>query len=205
MKAKILFLFALIFCLTSFAQAPDQQLSQLLSSLHSMQANFTQTSYDSTGRVLQKNIGTMALMRPGKFRWSISSPSQQLIIADGNNVWVYDADLQQASKQNMNSTQNTNPASLLSGSTDSLQQRFDVTLPDKKDSGQWFELKPKAKSDMFQWIQLHFQNGDLTQMTLSDNLGQQSTVEFTQVKNNVSLDSSLFQFKPPKGTDVFSQ
>lgn len=205
MKVKILCLFTLMFIINSFAQNAGQQLSQLLSRFQSMQANFTQTSYDNSGRQLQKSTGTMALVRPGKFRWNIVTPSQQIIIADGKNIWVYDADLQQASKQVMDASQNTNPASLLSGSITDLQQRFVISPLDKKDGAQWFELKPIAKEDMFQWIQLRFQNGALTEMILSDNLGQQSIVDFSQVKTNISLDSSLFQFKPPKGTDVFSQ
>lgn len=172
MKLKFTFLITILFIVNAFAQMPGQQLVQLLSQLHSMQAKFVQNSYDNTGRLLQKSVGVMALQRPGKFRWETKSPSHQLIIADGTNIWIYDADLKQASKKNMStSSQSTNPASLLSGSTEALQQRFSITKMNKA-NGDWFELKPITKNDMFEWIQLHFKNNQLIGMILSDNLNQ---------------------------------
>lgn len=183
----------------------SQELVKLLGSFTSMQANFVQNSFDAHGNLLQKSSGQMALQRPGKFRWNTTSPNKQLLIADGKNLWIYDADLQQATKQKLDPSKNTNPASLLSGSIDSLQQRFSVNRMPSSGAGEWFELKPTAKNDMFQWIRLHFENNILTEMSLSDNLGQQSTLTFSQVKTNGDLNSNLFQFKPPAGTDVFNQ
>ena len=185
-------------------QAAEMQLSQLLSGLKTMQANFTQNSYDIHGKILQKSTGTMALQRPGKFRWNIKTPHKQMYIADGTYLWTYDAALAQATKQRLNPAKNNNPASLLSGSVASLQQRFYVTETGNTKTGQWFQLKPKAKNDLFRYIELHFQNNQLNEMKLSDNLGQLSTFIFSNIQINTNLDQKLFQFAPPKAVDVIS-
>lgn len=184
--------------------AAEAHLAQLLTGLTTMKANFTQNSYDIHGKLLQKSSGIMALQRPGKFRWNIKFPHQQMYIADGTYLWTYDAALAQATKQPLNAAKNNNPASLLSGSVESLQQRFYVTETNNPKTGQWFMLRPKAKNDLFRSIGLHFKDNQLNEMKLSDNLGQLSTFVFTNIQVNTSLPATLFLFAPPKAVDVIS-
>lgn len=206
MKKLFLFIFSLMFFCSSWADAASDRLAQLLGNLYSMQANFSQVTTDSGGsRILQKGTGQMALQRPGKFYWSSVTPTKQILIADGNYVWVYDVDLAQATRQKLSELKSTNPASLLSGTTEALQQRFNVTQIKRSNGGEWFELRPKAKGDLFEWIQLHFQNNTLTEMQLSDNLGQKSVLKFSNIKTNAPLDSNLFRFQPTGKVDVISE
>jgi outer membrane lipoprotein carrier protein len=185
-----------IFPIMALASTPAQELANLLSNFNSMQANFTQTSAS------QQTKGQMAIQRPGKFRWQVQKPTQQLIIADGSFLWVYDADLQQATKQKLNYQQTDNPAMLLSGSVADLQKDFIITKPQTKEPGEWFTLKPKSRHGMFQVIQLQFINGILKTMHITDNLGQHSMISFPQMLINPKLDNSLFEFKPGQGVDV---
>lgn len=188
----------------STATSPaTQQLITLLRNLHTMQANFTETYYDTSGSASQKNTGQMALQHPGKFRWQTNSPSNQLLITDGQYVWIYNQDLKQASRTLLDPEQMTNPASLLSGSPDLLAQRFNVSsIPATSGNTVGFKLQPKKPNDLFQWIELHFNGNTLTQMRMSDNLGHLSQLDFSQVKMNGSLSSSLFTFTTPKGVDL---
>src|SRR5258708_6431935 len=128
----IKYLGCLVFTITLSATAiasptANQNLSTLLSSFHAMTAKFTQVLYNAHGRPTQKSQGQMALERPGKFRWDVNHPNPQLLIADGRYLWVYDKDLQQATRQAFNKNNANSPASLLSGSVETLQQRFSVT------------------------------------------------------------------------------
>lgn len=189
---KLIFkIFLIIFPSIVFATTPQEQLAQLLSNFNSMQANFVQTTDN------QKTIGQMALQRPGKFRWQVQKPSQQLIIADGTMLWIYDADLQQATKQKLNYQKSDNPAMLLSGSIADLQKNFIITK-----QGAWFSLKPRANHGMFQNIQLQFINGKLESMHILDNLGQHSVIKFSKVRINPKINPNLFKFKPGQGVDV---
>jgi outer membrane lipoprotein carrier protein len=184
-------LLLIIFPNLVFAATPQAQLAQLLSNFNSMQANFVQST------ATQKTTGQMAMQRPGKFRWQVQKPSQQLIIADGSTLWIYDADLQQATKQKLNYQRSDNPAMLLSGSVENLQKNFIITK-----AAEWFTLKPRSKHGMFQNIQLLFINGKLKIMYIIDNLGQHSVIKFSKVRINLKINPDLFKFKPGRGVDV---
>jgi outer membrane lipoprotein carrier protein len=196
-------LVALFYATNSFASTEaSSDLSGLLNNFNAMSANFSQVLYDNSGTVIERHTGSMALERPGKFRWQVNNPNQQLLIADGRYLWIYDVDLQQATKQRMDSSKSNSPASLLSGSVSNLENRFTVSQMKKADPGQWFELKPRENKDLFNWIQLHFIDNKLVEMHLLDNLGQLSTFAFTQVEVNPNLPKNTFVFQAPKGVDV---
>ena len=42
-------------------------------------------------------------------------------------------------------------------------------------------------------------------MVLQDSLGQITNVRFTNVKVNPTIPASVFNFTPPKGTDIIDQ
>ena len=196
-------LFIMLTCLfsfTAFSQTPMQQLEEYLSNFHTMSANFQQTILAKKGQ--EKNSsGQMALQRPGKFHWEIVKPNHQIIIADGNNLWIYDIDLEQATKQRLDKGTNS-PASLLSGEVKALQSRFIVTSMRQVGDATTFQLKPKSTHDMIQWIELHFVNKELQKMSVLDNLGQKSIFKFSQIKINTPLSPSLFKFHAPQNVDV---
>lgn len=195
--ASLLFLFA------NQAGAVDasDELSSLLSDFQSLSANFDQTIYNAKHQPIQKSEGSMALSRPSKFRWEIKDPNPQMLIADGSYLWVYDIDLSQATHQKLDKNKLNSPASLLSGSVTDLKSRFSVKQL-TSDPTPSFRLVPKTPGDLFQWIELSFNDKKLVQMRMSDNLGSLSVFQFNDVKINPSLSSSLFQFKAPKGVDV---
>lgn len=181
---------------------PSQELTTLLNQFNAMTSQFTQVLYDANGKPMQKSSGSMALQRPGKFRWEVYQPNPQLLIADGNTLWIYDKDLAQATHQKLDQSSNS-PALLLSGSIDSLQSRFTINYPKNENApGQWFMLKPKNKNDMFQWVELRFVKGSLADMRLYDNLNTLTDFHFSKVKINPPLDASTFKFKAPKGVEV---
>ena len=81
---------------TVFAQAA---LLDFSSSMVSFSADFTQTVYDSDSVALQESVGRVELLRPGRFRWTYTEPSKQVIVADGVSLWVYDEDIKQVTVQ----------------------------------------------------------------------------------------------------------
>lgn len=184
------------------AAEPSQELAGLLGQFNAMTGQFTQVLYDANGKPTEKSTGTMALQRPGKFRWEVKQPDPQLLIADGNTLWIYNKDLAQATQQKLDQSSNS-PALLLSGSIDSVQSRFNISYPSNENApGKWFMLKPKSKDDMFQWVELRFNNGNLADMRLFDNMGTLTDFHFSNVKINPPLDASTFKFKAPKGVEV---
>ena len=196
-----LFLIILFFPILAIAGDANRDLSTILNSVHTMQGDFIQKIENNSGFTQQSN-GNMAMQRPGKFRWEILNPSSQLIIVNNFDILTYDSDLKQVSKQKIDCKQIDNPVILLSGSTSELQKDFSIKRSHKKQIGDCFELRPKIKDSIFQEVTLKFVQGKLKSMYILDNLGQQTSINFINVKINTPLDKKTFMFTPPKGVDV---
>ena len=187
-----------------FAEDTSSRLGALLSSYQSMTANFSQQILSDKGKSTKKSVGDMAIQRPGKFLWNIHSPNKQKLIANGEVFWNYDVALEQATKDKLDTKSQESPASLLVGSTEDIQKRFHVEPLKSSGKGEGFRLTPMTENDVFQWVEIDFENDKLKSMRLLDNLGQLSEFQFSQVKLNPKLSASLFEFTPPPGVDVIS-
>jgi outer membrane lipoprotein carrier protein len=188
----------LIFPIFAFANAA-QNLTAILNSTHTMQANFIQIT--GTAGNQMRTTGKMYLERPGKFRWEIISPNKQLIVANAKTVWIYDEDLAQVTKQNIAAGATNNPAMLLSGTID-LAKTFNIT-ENVNDNEHLFILIPKnMQNSFFQKVQLTFHEQELSKMQIIDNLGQKSEIDFLNISHNAMLNQNLFVFKVPPNVDV---
>jgi len=200
------YFFRLIFFIFTFisfniyAQSAQDKLSTYLQSFTTLQANFSQHIENGAGMVLQESSGTTNLKRPGLFRWETTAPNQQLIVADGKYIWIYDKDLEQITRQDQHASNNS-PGLLLSDSVNKLVSRFNITAKNNNT----FKLTPKGKKDLFQSVELVFDGQQLSQMILYDNLGQMTKITFSDVKVNPKLDDSTFKFKPPANIDIITQ
>lgn len=200
-KLVLIALFSFSGCL--FSQSAGEVLQAKLNAIRSMTANFNQV-VKAKKREVSRSSGTMALQRPGKFRWETKNPMEQLVVADGSKMWVYDVDLEQVTVKKQEKGLGGTAALFLSGYDDSVTRDFNVS---QKASGNTitFDLKSKSPKENFQRIKLMFTQDNLTGLELHDQLGQTTTVKLVQIKSNPSLPARLFQFKPPKGTDVVRQ
>ena len=185
--------------------SPATEVDKYLAGLSSWSADFKQTIDDGQGKVLRSAAGKFYLQRPGKFRWDYSEPSEQLVLADGKQIWFYDKDLSQANVRDMDATLASTPAMLLSG-TGSVSDQFDIkALPD--DGGlRWFQLIPKRSDTDFQLVRIGFdKDGELVSMFLADKLNQITQLAFTHPIKNPKFIPDLFTFSPPPGVDVIGR
>ena len=200
-KKLVAWSFALCMPVLGLAKTPaDQQLIAILNNFQSMTANFNQTVYDNNHNPLQKSQGYMILHRPGNFRWEIKKPMQQLFVTDGKTLWTYDIALEQATEQPLDNKTQISPAQLLTGSPEVLAQNFVITLTNN--NPQTFKLTPKGVNNMFEWVELTFNQQRLNKMVLMDTLNQQTHLTFSDVILNPRLKDDLFSFKAPAGVDM---
>src|SRR5687767_7000586 len=120
----------LLLCCAHVASAADttagrQKVEGFLSGLTSLQANFKQTLSDRAGEIVETASGELAIRRPDRFRWDYREPNQQVIVADGSRIWLYDSDLEQVTVRKLDDTLSATPAMLLSGQGN-LQDNFSV-------------------------------------------------------------------------------
>ncbi len=191
--------------LSSVFATPASDVTALLNQTHTMQANFKQVTYDNHQKAIQNATGRMALSRPGKFRWEVLKPVPQLIIANQNKLWIYDPDLQQVTIRALQQAAGESPALLLSHVDNTLENDYNVTELSQDAGVRWFSLKAKQKENMFGNVELGFNQANLQQMRLKDNLGHTTTVDFKNITANANLPTNLFTFKTPAGVDVIDE
>ncbi len=184
--------------------APADEVEKNLAGLASWSADFTQTIDDGHGKVLRSAAGKLYLQRPGKFRWDYTEPSEQLVLADGKQIWFYDKDLAQANVRDMDGTLANTPASLLSGGGP-VSTQFDITALPAKGGLQWFQLVPKQGNSDFQLVRIGFDHGELASMFLADKLSQVTRLTFSHTSRNAPFAADLFSFSPPPGVDVIGR
>lgn len=208
-KKLFLTITALLFTTTLFAQTPSDELTNLLLNMKTMQANFTQKVQDKgTARSLQSAQGQVSIERPGKFRWEIVSPNNQITIVNGTKLWVYDADLQQVTVRTFDKAAKQTPALLLSDKNLTLSKDFNVQaepVVSQIAGAKSFLLTPLDKDNMFASIKLSFIGKNISQMQLRDKLGHITTIAFKNVRLGMSLPNSLFTFKPTGHIDVIDE
>jgi outer membrane lipoprotein carrier protein len=187
--------------LTSKAEESGARLESFLKRVRSLRAEFHQVLLNESGKPLEKSKGIFFLQRPGKFRWDYREPFSQTIVADGTHIWFYDPDLEQVTVKSQNLALGNTPALLLSGER-LPQESFQINNLPPHNSLTWVELLPRDKEATFDRLLLGFDNDSLRQMELHDSFGQTTRLSFSEIKINLSLDSSLFIFTPPEGVDV---
>ncbi len=166
-------------------------------------ASFTQTVTSPDGGKTKTSSGSFEFSRPDRFRFAYTKPFEQLIVADGQKVWIYDADLNQVSSRNMSQALGATPAALLAGGD--LARDFDVVAEPSKDGLDWAKATPKAKDGAFESMRIGFKGKQLAAVEITDSFAQRSRLTFAQFAPNVELSPQSFQFTVPKGADVLEQ
>ena len=200
------FIVCVLFMALSTAASADevQTLKSFFQNATSMRAKFQQTVVDNLGRKVQEVTGSMQLQRPGKFRWDYDKPYVQLIVGDGNKVWLYDPDLNQVTVRPLDKVLGSSPAALLAGSKE-IDKTFDLKNVGKQGELNWVEAIPKEKETGFERVVLGFKGNMLQEMEMRDSFGQVTVIEFSKQELNPKLNEKSFRFVPPQGADVLSE
>lgn len=195
----------LLLILSGGALAEDaaQKLADRLSAHQRFSAQFQQyTLGDGTARE-ELSEGRMWIENPDRVRWETEAPFPQLIVGDGSNLWIYDPDLEQATRRSLSEEFALTPASVLGASRADLEARFYVSEIAAGGNDSLFELRPKAAENAeFERLRLLFGPEALSEILIEDPLGQRSLIMFKRVSFPPSIDPAKFQFTPPAGTDL---
>ena len=184
------------------------KLHQFLESTKTLRAGFTQIVVAKNGTRPQQSSGVMIFSRTGKFRWQIEKPYSQLLVSDGEKVWIYDPDLRQVTVKKVGNALGGTPAALLageSGGKSTLEKSFTLREAGEREGLEWVEAVPKSQESGFEKLRLGFAGSDLKAMELFDNFGQTTSLYFSNLERNLVVAASLLSFKPPAGVDVISE
>jgi len=198
-------LFGLTFLCAALAARADavDTLRDFVRDVKSGRSAFSQTVTSTDGARKKTSSGQFEFLRPGRFRFNYTQPFEQLIVADGVKVWIYDVDLNQASSRKLAQALGATPAALLTGA--SLDTDFVLTPQPAKDGLDWALATPKAKDGPFQSMRVGFKGRELQAVDIVDSFGQRSLLQFSRFEANVALDAARFHYTPPAGADVIEQ
>jgi outer membrane lipoprotein carrier protein len=178
-------------------------LRSFIRDVNSGRAQFTQTVTSPDGAKKKVSTGNFEFSRPNRFRFAYAKPFEQLIVADGQKVWIYDADLNQASSRKITSALGATPAALLAGG--SLDKDFDLAPLPAKEGLEWVQATPKAKDGTFKLVRVGFRGKDLAAVEIVDAFDQRSLLQFSNFAPGVSFPADAFRYTPPTGADVIEQ
>lgn len=188
---------------TANAQSAVDTLKEFVRDVKTGRAEFTQTVTSPDGAKKKTSSGKFEFSRPNRFRFTYLKPFEQVIVADGQKVWIYDADLNQASSRKFSQALGATPAALLAGG--SLEKDFDLASQPAKDGLDWVEATPKAKDGSFKSVRVGFKGKTLSAIEVVDAFNQRSLLQFSQFVANEPIKAENFVFKVPKGADVIEQ
>jgi outer membrane lipoprotein carrier protein len=200
-RLSVLFVIVLALCPSLAAASAIEQLRSFATGTTSARGEFLQQQVRANGRPGEASSGTFAFTRPGRFRWEVLKPFEQLVVTDGERVHFYDKDLKQVTVRKVTDAVGATPAAILFGAND-LEINFTIKDLGVSEGVEWLEAVPRSKESGFDRIRIGFRTGLPIAMEVLDSFGQTTRFVFRAIDRNPKLDAGLFRFTAPPGVDV---
>lgn len=216
MPQLMIWLISLVALFSSPAQAQAQahadgiaQLKQFLSQVQSAEGEFEQQQLrppragEDKPKVIRKSSGRFVFMRPGQFLWETQKPFAQKVISNGQQILIWDPDLNQLSIRPIARGLAASPAALLFGEQ-ALENHFDLLSGGEKGGMQWVELRPKSDAAPQNYVRLGlgFSDGLPRALELHDNFGIVTIIGLGKMRININVEAKQFKFEPPKNAEI---
>lgn len=196
MKHKIIILMGLLLSFNCFAAS--ELLTKLLESNRNIEGEFRQVTYDEEGLQVQANEGVFLLAEPNRFVWDTITPFPQRIISNGEWITIWDVDLEQATQKPLEGALGNSPAALLGRPANAVLPHYVISQLGE----QRFRLEPKEELDLFSTLTLSFRQNAIEAMSIQDNLGQTTVIEFNNVEHHDGVADGNFQVDLPADVDL---
>jgi outer membrane lipoprotein carrier protein len=174
------------------------------SDLESLQLQFTQVVKTQDGRIQDQTGGYATLQNPDKLYWVYESDFPEIIVANGEVVWIYDEALDQATVRPQSSSVSDTPLMILTD-VSQLDDQFVVTEVGDFETMQLLELRSRNEESEFERILLGLDEEGIKMMVMEDAYGQRTEIRFSDIVKNAEIDAGIFKFTPPDGVDVVGE
>jgi outer membrane lipoprotein carrier protein len=164
-------------------------------------ADFEQVIISPDGAVMEEGAGEVWMQSPDRFRWSYLGEFPELIVADGEHIWMYDESLEQVTVRQQGSLGGDSPLLVLMDLS-LLDERFSVTELGTVTGLHLIELIARDPEAQFERLVLGFQDDTLQRLVLEDAFGLRTELRFTKLRRNPDIPEGHFDFDPPQGVDL---
>jgi outer membrane lipoprotein carrier protein len=186
------------------SQGALAQLREFAQATQSARGEFSQRTLRAAGQPPEQASGAFAFARPGRFRWEVRKPYEQLMVADGEQLHFFDKDLNQVTVRRLADSLGASPAAILFGSNE-LERSFVLKEAGAREGLDWLDAQPRSKDAGFERILIGFRAGLPEAMEVRDAFGRTTVFAFRGVERNPRIDPEQFRFVAPKGADVIRQ
>jgi len=187
--------------LTAQDQSAREQLLRFAEGMNNLQASFEQRVIGTDGEVEDMSEGHVWMSQPDYFRWQYGGDFPELVVADGDQIWIYDEVLEQVTVKPQSEFAADSPLSLLTDIS-KLDEQFEVREAGDMDGIMLLELRSRSQESEFERVLLGMQDDALKMMTMEDAFGLRTEIHFADLQRNQVLEPELFSFVPPAGVDV---
>lgn len=170
--------------------ADKQQLRATLSEFTSLKGEFSQQILSMQGEELQSASGELLLQKPQKLKWSISSPDESQLIADGSAVYNIDPWLTQITILDQAQLTKSNPLMLLISDDPSQWEQVSVAYQDNS-----YTITSLLDDSPITTLILKFDaQNKLSSVVSFDRQQQQNSLTFNNVLLNEGVSETDFVF-----------
>ncbi|MEW6129240.1 MAG: outer membrane lipoprotein chaperone LolA [Acidobacteriota bacterium] len=186
-------------------------LQRKYSRMTTLEASFLQVYQAQDGRIIRES-GSLILKRPGKARWDYHSPEKKIFVSDGKNIFFYVFGEAIATKTSIrNSSDPQIPFLFLLGRGD-LRRDFSriESLNSERavEAGNWIlRLVPQKAPEEFRklLVEVNPNNFSVKRLIIFERSGARMDFVLSNVRENVKVSDSQFQFSPPPGVAIKQQ
>ena len=184
--------------------APTQEantpLTRFFQTTQHLQADFTQLEYDGEGVFQKESTGRLYLSRPGRFRLDYLEPDELMIWADGENLSMFDKELEQVTVYKQTEQLRESAAALLAGDA-SVLENYEVKQAEFDDGLQWFDLTGADAEEGD--LRLALRGSTPAVLEFADDLGSRVRMLLFRLDLDSELDDDVFAPTIPPGVDIF--
>ena len=201
MKKQLLMGTVLLMASTQVWADAASDLKQKLAGVSLFSATFAQTVFDGKGKELQKASGDLQVQRPNRFNWHTTSPDESLIVADGQDVWVYDPFVEQVTALKLKDAVLNTPFILITGSDDTFWKNYDVVK-----QGDVYTVTSRNKDELISSFLVSFdRQNNISRFVVKEAQGQWSEFTLSRFNRKPLLKGNEFVFKTPAGVELDDQ
>jgi outer membrane lipoprotein carrier protein len=190
--------------------APDalaKSLQQRYQGIRDFSADFVHSYRGGVLRTQTRERGIVSVKKPGRMRWVYTSPERKEFVADGTKVYSYIPEDKQVIVSNVPADdQATTPALFLAGKGD-ISRDFTATYADGAAPGTVaLKLTPRKPEPEYEYLVVTVDPATLQirALTTRDRQGGESTLTFSNLKENRGIPDKEFAFRIPRGVDVIT-
>jgi outer membrane lipoprotein carrier protein len=157
----------------------------------------------TVGAPKRQRQGTVSFRKPGRMRWEFETPEKQTIVSDGETLYSYDPDLNQVVETPLKQALKSSSATSFLLGIGNINRDFKAAFASPPTPTGLIDLILDAKTGGYKIeVGLDPKTYDLMKLTLTDQLGDITKIDFSDIHDNVELPDSIFAFKAPPGADI---